>query len=169
MQMQKTTFSRWFVMWLTLGCLVSQTGFSQTNVTVLGNNAYGQKIVPAELTNAVAVSAGGEHIMALTPGGKVLVWGSNSSVETNVPTGLTNVVAIAAGSSHCLALKQDGTVAAWGTSVVTNVPANLTNVVAIAGGGGHGDFSLALKADGVVVALGEKEFWATQVPTRIGQ
>src|ERR1019366_4318683 len=144
-KLHKQTFTRGLLMGmgLTCGCLDLQIGFAQTNVTVWGNNAYGQKNVPIALTNAVAISGGGEHIMALKPNGTVMVWGSNSSGETNVPPGLTNVVAIAAGSSHCLALKKDGTVAAWGTSVITNVPANLTNVVAIAGGGGHGDFSLA--------------------------
>jgi alpha-tubulin suppressor-like RCC1 family protein len=89
--------------------------------------------------------------------------------------GLSNVVAVAAGTYHSLALLADGTVMAWGENGLAQlgignntgpetcsvydyacstkpvlVP-GLSNVVAIAAGG---DLSLALLADGTVMAWG---------------
>jgi hypothetical protein len=64
--------------------------------------------VPPDLTNAVAVASGSEHILALRTDGTVVAWGANSDGQTNVPPGLTNVVAIAAGGDHSLALVGDG-------------------------------------------------------------
>lgn len=82
--------------------------------------------------------------------------------------GISNVTAVAAGNHHSLALRSDGTVGAWGdnshgqlgngtispSSSATPVPVpGLSNVVAIAVG--DGDFSLALRSDGTVVAWGD--------------
>ena len=105
--------------------------------------------VPAELTNAVAIAAGGlYHDLALKADGTVFAWGSGSA--TNVPEGLSNVVAIAAGDYHSVALKPDGTVVAWGFNSFedhgqSTVPPGLNNVVAIAAGGFH---TLALVGEG---------------------
>ena len=95
-------------------------------VKVLGAGATGQ------LSNAVAVAAGGFQSMALLANGTVYGWGDNAygqsgDNKTADPTRspsqvhgpgnvgfLTNVVAISEGRYHSLALKADGTVWAWG-------------------------------------------------------
>jgi hypothetical protein len=123
-------------------------------ITAWGDNSYNQTRLPRELTNVVAVAAGGGyHSLALKADGTVMAWGWNAEGETNVPSGLSGVVAIGAGDHHSLALRSDGTVAAWGWNNFgeTNVPPGLSNVIAVTGGG---DQSLALKADGTVVAWG---------------
>jgi hypothetical protein len=130
-------------------------------VVAWGANYYGQTNVPYGLTGVVAVSARGDHTLALKSDGSVVAWGASWSGQTNVPAGLTDVVAVSAGQSHSLALKRDGTVVAWGNneSGQASVPPGLTNVVAISAGW---DFSLALKSDGSVVAWG---YWsAIDVP-----
>ena len=99
--------------------------------------SYDDTGVPADLTNVVAVAAGGVHSLALSVDGTVIAWGLNWWGQTDVPADLTNVVAVAAGWNHSVALKNDGTVIAWGdnSSGQTNVPPGLTNVVAVAAGG----------------------------------
>lgn len=128
-----------------------------------GSNSFGISIVPAGLSNVVAIAGGAFHCLALKSDGTMIGWGRNNGGQTNVPAGLTNVVAIAAGSYHNLALRDDGTVAAWGTNSLgqTNVPGGLSNVVAIAAGN---YFSLALKADGTVVVWGDHGFLQTNTP-----
>ena len=156
-------------------------------VEAVGNNACGQLgdnsgqnqtnyVLVSNLTNAVAVAAGGYHSLAMKADGTVWAWGTNNFGQigngaTNAiyktPTQVTNlagVVSVAAGMNHSLALKADGTVWAWGangggqigngTTVNTNLPVavnTLSNVIAIAAGGSN---SLALKADGTVWAWG---------------
>ncbi|KFA90496.1 RCC1 domain-containing protein, partial [Archangium violaceum] len=79
-----------------------------------------------ELTGAVALSAGSDHVLALRADGTVWAWGDNSSgqrgqspslelssLPAQVPA-LTNVVGLAAGDGFSLALRADGTVWAWG-------------------------------------------------------
>ena len=130
-------------------------------VVAWGVNYYGQTNVPYGLTDVIAISARGDHTLALKSDGTVVAWGANWSGQTNMPDGLTDVVAVSAGQSHSLALRSDGSVIAWGNndSGQASVPAGLTNVVGISAGW---DFSLALKSDGTVVAWG---YWsAIDVP-----
>src|ERR1700733_13906425 len=103
--------------------------------TGFGIGQYGETNVPPDLTNAVAIAAGGFHSLALRTDGTVVAWGRNLEGETNVPPGLSNVVAIAAGYYHSVALRNDGTLAVWGDNTFgqTNIPAGLSNVVAVAG------------------------------------
>jgi hypothetical protein len=51
---------------ITLSCL--QTSLIAGQIWVWGDNTYGQLNVPADLTNAIAVSAGERHGVALRPG-----------------------------------------------------------------------------------------------------
>jgi alpha-tubulin suppressor-like RCC1 family protein len=61
-----------------------------------GDNTYGGTNVPANVTNAVAVAAGGSHALALLQNGTVIAWGA----WTNVPAGLSNVMNVAAGENR---------------------------------------------------------------------
>src|SRR4029077_6862309 len=93
----------------------------------LGNNSTAISRVPVPvqgLTGVVAVSAGGEHSLALLANGTVMAWGLNregqlgtgtttsSHVPVTVPS-LSGVTAIAAGKEHSLALLANGTAMAW--------------------------------------------------------
>ncbi len=131
-----------------------------------GSAAFGQTNVPASVTNAVAVSEGTEHVLALTGGGTIVSWGDDSEGEIDVPSGATNVVAIATGYFFSLALQSDGTVLGWGNNsfLQTNVPASVSNAVAIAAGGYHG---LALLANGTVVGWGGDADGQTNVPASV--
>jgi hypothetical protein len=109
--------------------------------------------VPGDLSNVVAIAAGGGHGLALKNDSTVIGWGYNHYGEaTGVPnpvspyasTGqvmiagqvLSNVVAISAGFAHSLALKNDGTVLGWGnnTDGEATIPPGVSNVVAISAG-----------------------------------
>ena len=123
-------------------------------VVAWGTNWYGQCDVPTNVTDAVAVAAGGRHSVALGRDGSVVVWGDNTLGQiTNAPSNLTNVVDVKAGLWHTLALKADGTVAAWGDLFNRSnaVPSGFSNVIAIAAGPRH---CLALKSDHTVVGWG---------------
>src|SRR5690349_922615 len=89
-----------------LSCL--QTSLIAGQIWAWGDNTYGQLNVPANLTNAIAVSVGERHGVALRADGTPIAWGDNSFGQTNVPPGLTNVVAVDAGYLFGLALKADG-------------------------------------------------------------
>ena len=134
--------------------------------------------VPPDATNVIAVASGAYHNLALKADSTVIAWGENSYGQATVPPGLTNIVAIAAGNYHSLALGSDGRVFGWGPTNThvevgqtnglppnygqSKIPGGLSNVVAIAGGGLH---SLALKADGTVVAWGKNNLGQTNVPS----
>ena len=136
---------------------------STSSIIGWGDNYFGQLSIPAGLTDAVAISAGGTHNLALKSDGTVVGWGYNADGETDVPPGLADVVAIAAGRYHSLALKSDGTVVGWGYNYYgeASAPASLTDAVAIAAGE---HTSLALKSDGTVVAWGDNRYGQLNVP-----
>lgn len=119
---------------------------------------YSQPIVvPAGLSNVIAVAGGISHSLALQENGTVIAWGVGNDGQTNVPPTLGRAVGIGSGSRHSVALLADGTLAAWGkyyngsSWVNMEVPAGLRDVVAVSAGGCH---CLALRSDGSVVALG---------------
>jgi hypothetical protein len=109
------------------------------------------------LTNAVAISAGFFHRLALVSDGTVVGWGGNlfgcATGSTNegpdtVRIGgrvLKDVVSVAADRDFSLALRQDGTIATWGQNYVPN---EATNIAAIAAELGC---SWALRRDGTII------------------
>ena len=106
------------------------------------------------LTNAVALSGGYYHSIALLSDGTVKAWGENWLGEignissfTPVPvSGLSNILAIACGGYHNLFLDQSGCLWVWGNdwwdqlgdggagSTVPFMLTSVSNVTAIAGG-----------------------------------
>jgi alpha-tubulin suppressor-like RCC1 family protein len=131
-------------------CAILPSGFAG-QVVAWGSNSEGQTNAPVGL-DALTVSAGFYHTLAVRPDGTVVAWGWNDNGQTDVPAGLSNVVATAAGARFSIALKADGTVVGWGDNDVSQTnTAFLRNVVAIAAGDEHG---LALKQDGTLVGWG---------------
>jgi formylglycine-generating enzyme required for sulfatase activity len=121
-----------------------------------------QNSFTANLTNIVAIAAGGNHNLALRRSGQIVAWGANSSAIT-VPANLTGVLQIAAGASHSLALSGNGRIIAWGdnSSKQCDVPRNLRMSNQIAAGG---NFSLAVSATGGVVVWGANGSLEIQPP-----
>jgi len=151
---------------LQLLCLSAKAG------TVVGWGSYMSSpsgaivpmVPPSDLTNVVAIAAGGTFGLALRDNGTVAAWGNGDYGKLAVPTDLTNAVAIAAGSGHCVALRVDGTVAAWGWNYhgQSIVPTGLSNVISIAAGQ---TYTLALKEDGTIIFWGADSAGQGQIPS----
>src|SRR5512137_792673 len=60
-------------------------------VVAWGANDHNQLNVPAGLNDAIAVSAGQYHSLALKSDGTVVAWGENGDRQGSVPAGLSNV------------------------------------------------------------------------------
>ena len=123
-------------------------------------------LVPAGLSNVTAVAAGGYHSLALQADGTVVGWGAGTQHygQTNFGQawcGLSNVVAVAGGavSQSGVEGRRDGGGVGCGREQhrfaaglwAIRGPGGLEQR---GGGGGGGYHSLALKADGTVVAWG---------------
>ncbi len=129
-------------------------------VVVWGDNEDEQGNVPTNLTDAVDVSGGYLHSLALKSDGTVAAWGDNGDGQLTVPGGLSNVTQISAGYAHNLALQSDGTIVGWGNSSATQFP----GVVAVSAGNHYG---LALLSNGVVRGWGDNRYGQTDVPTNL--
>jgi hypothetical protein len=149
---------------LAMGVIAPARAETTYTVTGWGKNNSGEATIPANLTDVVAIAAGGAHSLALKGDGTVVAWGWNGYGQTDVPSGLTGVVAISAGREYSLALKSDGTVVGWGSNSngQTSIPSGLTNIVAISAGFRH---SLALKGDGTVVGWGDNSSGEITIPS----
>jgi len=130
--------------------------------------------IPA-ISDAIAVTGGQEHALALRSNGALAAWGGSPVISPNpgvVPVNATGTyTAIAAGNNTSFALNSNGTVFAWGTANDNNnVVANangLGSIQAISAGGTH---FLALNNSGDVVARGRLNGVdaATSVPAITG-
>ena len=156
-----------------------------------------------------AISAGGEHSLAIKTDGSLWAWGSNwlgqlgdstggdgsEDNDKNIPVrigGATDWKAISAGGEHSLAIKTDGSLWAWGWNSYgqlgdgtggdeagehnKNVPTRIgdaTDWKTVSAGGEH---SLAIKTDGSLWAWGKNWYGSlgdgidedNNVPVRIG-
>lgn len=157
----------WLVVTNAAGSITSSPAFlAVVPLTAWGNNNFAQSSVQPQLTNAVAIAAGGYHSLALRADGSVFAWGDDFDGQSDVPAGVSDAVGLAGGDYHSLAVSGDGTVAAWGADYYgqTTVPEDATNVVAVAAGSWH---SLALRADGTVVAWGDDSWSQIDVPANL--
>ncbi|GAB5562729.1 MAG: hypothetical protein SynsKO_43760 [Synoicihabitans sp.] len=144
--------------------------YAPTNSEVIGwgLNDEGQTTIPGGLDDAIAVTSGTTHALALKRDGTVVAWGSNHRGERDVPGDLTNVVQIAAGFRVSYALKSDGTVVEWGSANFTHtgLPDGLSDVIDISYYIFHG---IALKADGTVAGWGQNNDGEITIPSNLGQ
>ncbi|HOX55693.1 MAG TPA: hypothetical protein P5205_05160 [Candidatus Paceibacterota bacterium] len=142
----------------------AEVSLTVNNIVAWGSNGSGQTNVPAELSGAVAIAAGGNHSLALRADGTMAAWGAGGAGQTNVPSGLVNVVGMTAGQESSTALRADGSVIAWGTDKNTQavVPTGLSDLVAVSAGV---DWTMGLRSDGTVTAWGPNAYGATNVPS----
>ncbi len=143
------------------------------SITTWGANDFAQRIIPAGLTNPIALAASRTHSLALKSDHTVIGWGAGQVYnrgdgsdygQATPPPGLSNVTAIAAGYLHSLAVTSGGTAVAWGAGTVISpgdgadfgqaiVPTGLSNVIAVSGGLIH---SLALQSNGIGRRVGSR-------------
>jgi hypothetical protein len=143
-----------WILFLSLPFLLATQSSGQPVPNVRAWRGTNDISVPPDLTNAVAVAAGGGHCLALRSDGSVFAWGDNTYGQTTVPPDLKNVVAVAGAARFSAALQNNGMVVLWGDSRIltdTGMRTNtLTNIVAIAGSYGLA----AIRTDGTLVASG---------------
>ncbi len=144
------------------------------------NTAISTPVPVLGATGIIAISAGGQHSLALKSDNTVLAWGVDSKGQlgddaalnhktTPVPVlGLTAITAISAGGDHSLARKSDGTMLAWGsddygqlgddaTLVYKPTPVSISGTTSIAAISAGAEISLALKSDNTVFAWGQDD------------
>lgn len=147
------------------GLLLDRSG----QVSVWGDNRYGQVDLPEPVQDAVAVAAGcgakGAHALALLANGEVMGWGDNSYGQAEFGAG--GVQALAAGELHSMMLLDSGEVkvVGHGAGGVTNVP-DLPMVKAIASGAA---FCLALTEDGRLFSWGSNRVGQGEVPRWVSE
>jgi alpha-tubulin suppressor-like RCC1 family protein len=145
---------------ITAGGLCSLALQANETVVAWGDDSYGETNIPSSATNVVAIAAGNVHELALRSDGTVVAWGDGTYGQTDIPAGVTNIVAIAARGNDSFALQASGTVMAWGNDYPgqSGVIPGLSNIVSISA-------DLAIRADGIVVPLGETTQDEGEIPS----
>lgn len=85
------------------------------------------RIPKPNISNAIKISAGFSHTLALLDNGTVVGWGFNNDNQIDIPTGLSNIIDISAGYNYSMALRSDGKIICWGNNSynLCNVPERL--------------------------------------------
>ncbi len=132
-------------------------------VVVFGEDSHGELAIPTSLPSCIDVSAGGNHVAALTSDGRIFCWGRNTDGECNVPTDLPRIVDVDCGAGHTLVLDEFGQVHAWGRNNYgqSDVPADLGTCISVSGGRFH---TAAVTASGQVRCWGRDQFGESSVP-----
>lgn len=139
-------------------------------VVAWGDNAYGQSLVPPGLSNVIMIAAGQYHSLALRGDGTLVAWGDNTLGQVDIPDRVRNIIPqgpqsdpmafilapLSAGSGE-----DDSTAAA----PYQQPQQEDAYVVSITAGMDH---SLALFADGSVVAWGRNDAGQATVPQDLG-
>jgi len=133
-----------------------------------------------DLTDVVAIAAGGDSGYALRGNGTVWAWGDDGfgelgndvvRLDEDKPVrvnGLSHVVAIGAGSCSGYAILSDGTVWAWGrgdlgqlgdgNTAEHSLPVQVKGLTGVAEVVGGGDMAFALERDGALWAWGANAY-----------
>ncbi len=124
--------------------------------------------VPGTLTNAMQVSAGQTHCLALTSNNTVVAWGNNLYGQTTIPAGLDqpSVTKVLAGNNMSACLLNDGTVFYWGrlgitTNATGSIVSNAVPFASITYGGSNE--VIGVLADGGLLGFSDTGF--TNYPT----
>jgi len=82
------------------------------------------RIPKPNISNAIKISAGYSHTLALLNNGTVVGWGFNNDNQIDIPNGLSNIIDISAGFNYSMALRSDGKIICWGNNYnnLCNVP-----------------------------------------------
>ena len=129
--------------------------------TAWGQNGSGQTTVPPGLVDIVAIAAGGSHTVVLHADGTVAAWGRYDLGQTRLcrrdcaPRPSPRACSIPWRSRRTVPSPPGG------FDLPSSVPAGLSTVTAIAAGDFH---TVALKADGTVIAWGLNGSGQTTVP-----
>ena len=158
----------------------------------LGNGQLGDEngsAVPVEVTgvsDAVAVSAGGEHTCAIHATGEISCWGDNwrgelgngqagNEYDSGVPvkvSGIDDATSVSAGDWHTCAVHEDGNVSCWGeeqgsdqfgqTAAATPVGVpSFGDAVSVSAGSG---FTCAVRESGSISCWGVNAFGQLGTP-----
>jgi alpha-tubulin suppressor-like RCC1 family protein len=132
------------------------------SVRAWGNNSANQAVVPAALTDVIAVAAGGQSSAALKSDGSVVVWGELAVRAQNV-TQLRDVVAISLGGEHGVVLRANGQLEFFGNDDYgqCTLPRTLPRIIAVACGTLH---TVVVAESGQMYAWGRDSYQQTHVP-----
>ncbi|MEI9864728.1 MAG: right-handed parallel beta-helix repeat-containing protein [Limisphaerales bacterium] len=147
---------------------ISSTGrvsvfLPESQIEAWGDDSGGQTDVPTNIYDAVAVSGGDYHSVAIRHDGTLVAWGFDNAGQIEVPTNSLRFVSVAAGADHNLAITEDGNIHAWGRNDAgqTDIPNIVSSVLDVSAGDSH---SLALLASGTVAAWGDNTYGQTNIP-----
>lgn len=136
-------------------------------VSPLAGNLFGQRNLPRQLPDAVAVAAGGFHNLVLHADGSVSGWGRNDYGQAEPPLEGSPLSRIESRGSTNAGLRANGTLLCWGYngSGQCNVPPTLGSVVDFSVGTLH---VVALKTTGTIACWGSNASQQCAVPANIG-